>query len=105
MREDYKLLKFGCVNVKSLTNKVVYIRHLIDEYKLSVVAVCETWLVPTVSSFVAVDGFHVLWGDGSLSVRKHGCCLYVAKSLSFVQVDVGIVRGRTFSGFLLVKFV
>ena len=44
------------------------------------------------SSFVAVDGFHVLWRDGSQSVRKHGCCLYVAKSLSFVQVDVGFIN-------------
>ena len=70
----------------------MYIRHFIDEYKLSVVAVCETWLVPSVYSFVAVDGFHILRGDCSQSVRKHGCCLYVAKSLSFVQVDVGFIN-------------
>ena len=31
-------------------------------------------------------------GDGSLSVRKHGCCLYVADSLSFVHVDVGLMN-------------
>ena len=68
----------------------MYIRHFID--KLSVVAVCETWLVPTVSSFVAVDGFHVLRGDGSQSVRKHGCCLYVVKSLPLVQVDVCFIN-------------
>ena len=93
LREDCKILKFGCVNINSLANKVVYIRHFIDKYKLSVVAVCETWLVPNVSSsFVAVDGFHVFWGDGSQSVRKHGCCLYVAKYLSFVQVDVGFIN-------------
>ena len=62
LREECKILKFGCVNVNSLANKGVYIRHFNDEYKLRVVVVCETWLVPTVSSFAAVEGFHVLWG-------------------------------------------
>ena len=48
------------------------------------VAVCETWLVPLVSSsFISIDGFHVVRGDGSESVRKHGCGLHVGSSLSY----------------------
>ena len=43
---------------------------------MSIVAVCETWLIPSVSSsFVAIDGFQVVRGDGSNIISKHGCCL------------------------------
>ena len=45
---------------------------------------CETWLVPSLSSCVSIYGFRVLHGIGSLFVRKHGCCLYVRDSLAFV---------------------
>ena len=85
------VLKFGCVNVNSLVNKVVYLRHMIGEYGLSIVAVCETWLIPSVSySFVSIDGFRVVRGDGSLFVRKPGCCLYVRDSLALIQIDVDL---------------
>ena len=30
----------------------------------------------------------IVRGDISESVRKHGCCLYVGNSLSFVQIEV-----------------
>ena len=57
------------------------------------VFVPETWLVPSVSSsFVAVDGFQVVSGDGSDSFKNHGCCLYVADSLSFVSVEVDLLN-------------
>ena len=52
---------------------------------------CETWLVPEVpSSSVAVDGFRVVRGDGSDAIRKHGCCLYVSESLSFVPIEIDL---------------
>ena len=79
--------------MNSLINKVLYVKHLAARHHLSVVAICETWLVPSVSSsFVAVDGFQVVRGDGSDSIRKHGCCLYVADSLSFVPVEVDLLN-------------
>ena len=75
--------------MNSLINYVLYVKHLAARHHLSVVAICEAWLVSSVSSsFVAVDGFQVVRGDGSDSIRKHGCCLYVADSLSFVSVEV-----------------
>ena len=77
----------------SLVNKVLYLRRLIDEYDLSIIAVCEILLLPSVSSsFVSFNGFQVVCGDGSLFVRKHGCCLYVGDSLAFVQIDVDLLN-------------
>ena len=56
-------------------------------------AVCETWLVPSVSSsFVSIGGFRVVRCDGSQSVRKHGCCLYVGVTLPFVQIEVDLLN-------------
>ena len=61
------------MNVNSLVNKVLYLSHMIGEHDLSVVAVYETWLIPSVSSsFVSIDEFRVVRGDGALLVRKHG---------------------------------
>ena len=54
---------------------------------------CETSLVPLVfSSFVFIDGFQVVRGDGSESVWKHGYCLYVGYSLSFIQIEVELLN-------------
>ena len=70
---------------------VFEIFYMIGEYVLSVVAVCETWLIPSVSSsFISIDGFRVARGDSSLFVRKHGCCLYVRDSLAFIQMGVDL---------------
>ena len=89
----FKILRIECVNVNSLINKVLYVKHLAARHQLSVVAICEAWLVSSVSSsFVAVDGFQVVRGDGSDSIRKHGCCLYIADSLSFVSVEVDLLN-------------
>ena len=55
-------------------------------------AVCETWLVPAVSSsFVVIDGVQVLCSDCSQSVRKHGCCLYANDLLLLGSVDNGLM--------------
>ena len=69
---------------------MVYIKHLIEKFNLSVVAVSETLLVLDVPlSFVAIDGFWVVCGDGSDAVRKHGC-LYVSESCSYLLVEIDI---------------
>ena len=61
LRAGFKVLKFGCVNVNSLLSKDLYSRHWIGECELNVVAVCEIWLVVSVSSyFVSIDGFKVV---------------------------------------------
>ena len=44
------------------------------------------------SSFVSIDWFRLVHGDGSQSVRKHGCSLYVGDLLSFLQVDVDLIN-------------
>ena len=74
----FEIMKIGSVNVNSLVGKVLYVKHLITRFSLNIVAVCETWLVPSgISSFFAIDGFQVVRGDCSNSIRKHVCCLYV----------------------------
>ena len=66
MTNGFTILKFACIDVNSLLSKVLFINHLIEKLNLSAVAVCETWLVPGVpSSFVSIDGFRVVRGDGS----------------------------------------
>ena len=37
----FKVLKFGCVNIHSLVNKILCARHWIGKYDLRVVAVCD----------------------------------------------------------------
>ena len=44
------------------------------------------------SSFVSVNGFQAICGDGSQSVGNHDCCLCVRDSLSFVQLDVDLLN-------------
>ena len=81
------------LNANSLVSKGLYMKHLICEYGLSVLAVCETLLVSSVSfSFVSIGGFQIVRGDGSQSVRKQGCCLYVGDTLSFVQIEVNLLN-------------
>ena len=88
-----------CELTTSLVSKVLYVKHLPKRSCLSTVAICETRLVPSVStSFFAVDEFQVVRGDGCNSIRKHGCFLYVANFLSLVSVDVGLLN---FAGVLL----
>ena len=44
---------------------MLYIKYLTEKFNLGVVVVREMWLVPEVlSSFVAVDGFWVVRGNG-----------------------------------------
>ena len=55
-------------------------------------AVFETWLVPSVSSsFVTIYRFRIV-RDGSQSVRKHGCNLYAGDTLSIVQIEVDLLN-------------
>ena len=53
----------------------MYVRHFNKRFGLSIVAVCETWFIPSISSFVAIDGLQVVRGDGSDSFRKYKCCM------------------------------
>ena len=56
------------------------------------IAVLETWLVPSMSLFVSIDRFKIIHSDDSPSVRKHVCCLYVGDSMSLVQSDVDMLN-------------
>jgi hypothetical protein len=83
----------GLVNVNSLISKVNYVSHWIEQEGLSVVSVCETWLVASMSSsFVAFPGFRIVRGEVEGETRKHGTCLYVSNHLAYVPVDVALAN-------------
>ena len=81
-----------CVlNCNSLFNKVNSVYVLLCSKGLSLLAISETWLLESIpSSFVDVPGFKFYRGDVHGSVRKHGAGLYVADTLSCVQVEVDL---------------
>ena len=66
----------GLVNVNSLLSKLDYITEFAGDYMLDIVAVTETHLIQSVSSFIALEGYSVVRGDIHGLIRKHGVCLY-----------------------------
>ncbi|XP_030264935.1 uncharacterized protein LOC115576546 [Sparus aurata] len=43
---ELKTLKFGFINIRSLSTKALLINNLITEHKLDMIGLCETWLKP-----------------------------------------------------------
>ena len=87
----FEVLRLGTVNVNSLINKVDFVAGLLDDFSVSVLSVCETWLVDSCSSsFVDISGFVLLRGDVSGAVRKHGTAIYVRSTLKPILVNVDI---------------
>ena len=86
---SYKLLRVGFNNVNCLSNKVIYVSHVLHSSNIDVMGIAETWLFPYVlDSFVSVSGYRVVRGDVGGSVAKHGVCLYLRSNLNFVVDDV-----------------
>ena len=79
------------MNVNSLANKVSFINNFIMSENLSLLGICETWLIGEVeSSYVTVDGFEFFRKDVVGSVRKHGVGMYVSNDIRAVQVEVDV---------------
>jgi hypothetical protein len=56
--------------------------------KLDILAISETWLIPSIpSSFVAICNYNLIRGDTSSNVRKHGALLYIHKDIKFLNFD------------------
>ena len=67
--QEFNVTKFGFVNLIFGSIRFCMCVILLVSIILSVMAVCEMWLVPAVSSSFVIDGFQVLHDDGSKSVR------------------------------------
>ena len=81
------------VNVNSLINKINSVHNLILDNNISVLGVCETWLVSSMSSsFVDLPGFCFFRGDVVGSIRKHGVGIYVDSRYKVRQIDVSIAN-------------
>ena len=79
------------MNVNSLINKLNFVGNLLGEEKLTLLAVCETWLVESVStSFVDIVGYDFFRCDVVGQIRKHGVGLYVKRGLDVVRVEVEV---------------
>ena len=82
---------FATANVNSLLNKVSAVYNFLLEFNISVLSVCETWLVSSMpTSYVDVPGFVVFRGDVEGDIRKHGTCLYVSQNLKCVPVEANV---------------
>ena len=85
------MVNMATVNVNSITNKIPYITHMIDLNNIKILGVTETWLTPDVpSSFVDIPQFSTVRADSPSGRRKHGCLVYVHRSLKYVVVQVAV---------------
>ena len=83
MSSNFRILKFGLVNVNKLMNKMDQVSLFAGNCCLDIFAICEAWLVHSkVSFFVSVNRYVVVRGDTHGTIRKHGICLYVRASFS-----------------------
>ena len=79
------------VNVNSLMNKLSFVNNLILTENLSVLGICETWLLNSVdSSFVDLPGFTFFRKDTDSPSRKHGVGVYCRSELQAVKIDLDI---------------
>lgn len=68
-----------------------FISDLLLKNKIDLLAVSETWLLPSVpSSFVDVADYCVVRGDSDSTVRKHGSLLYLHEDFVFLSIEVDI---------------
>ena len=89
MRVDVCVMNFGQVNISNLLNKVNFVFAFVKEHKLDVIAVSESWLVQSVSSFVALENYFTVRGDVVGLTHKHGMSLYAKEKIQFVKVTAG----------------
>lgn len=62
----------GQVNVISVTNLVYFISDLLMKRSNNVLAISETWLLPTVAlSFIDIANYSSVWGDTDIAARCH----------------------------------
>ena len=91
MGDPVDVRHIGLVNANSLVNKLGFISALLQEENVTLLAVCETWLVESVpSSFVDIVGYNFFRCDVTGQIRKHGVGLYLRKEVEGVQVEVGL---------------
>ena len=83
----FSSLRFGFLNVNCLLNKLSYITTLLTDFDLDVFGVLETWLLPsTPDSFVSIRGYGVVRTDTTGNFAKHGVCIFIRNSITFVRV-------------------
>ena len=83
----FSSLRFGFLNVNCLLNKLNYVSSLLTDFNLDIFGVLETWLLPsTPDSFVSICGYGVVRTDTAGNFAKHGVCIFIKNSITFVRV-------------------
>ena len=63
----------------------------LQDYKISILGVSETWLLSSVpNSFVDIPSYVLLRCDVAGNVAKHGTCLYIKSSIKYIEIDVQV---------------
>ena len=84
-------LIFSHVNLNSLTNKLNYVKNLLQSQNIDVLGISETWLVSEVSdSFISIPGYNLIRADSPSGIRKHGVALYIKVNIQFDFISVTI---------------
>ena len=82
------ILNIGLSNVSSLMSKVPLVMSFLMDYKVHILSVTKSHLLPsTPSSFVKVPGYNLFRNDVSGSHAKQGVCMYVHDSIKVDKVD------------------
>ena len=89
---DFVRVRFCLANLNKLSNKLAPLGVLLHELGVDILAVTETWLVPSVSdAAVRISGYHpIARSDSPGSIPKHGVCFYVSTKLSFVTIECDV---------------
>lgn len=81
---ERKGMHFIHFNIRSILPKISEIRHFTSKFKVSVIAVTETWLDGSVTDQeVKLDGYNVIRRDRDR--QGGGVCLYIHEDLAFSE--------------------
>ena len=83
-------IKIEHINAQSLQGHMEEIRFLVDDRKVDVLCISETWLTPLVENrFVNIPNFNIFRQDTG---RGGGVCLYVKDSFKSSQIHVNFPK-------------
>ena len=82
------ILNICHVNLNCLTNKLNHVYNLLNEYKINLLGISETWLTQDITdATLYIPNYNIVRSDNPGSARKHGVALYVHVSLKFLVVE------------------
>ncbi len=84
-------VKFAVINARSIANKIDEIKHIIDDGKIDILAITETWLSPNSqyeTSEIVPSGFEIIHVDRE-GRKGGGVAVIYRQELAAVQKQIG----------------